>query len=322
MPYTTNLSAYSLSGPSGRKPFDVRDILPRSIIVGDRHRPLDQEKVKELAQSFQDHSQKQPIGVRVKTQPDRTVRYELLYGLHRLEAVRLLEREGREIEPMIWAIIYPENYPDIAAQMDELVENLHRKELTSAERSAQGAVYAGLLKKDHKAQTANKNRSVNAKNQHTPKEEGQPQPAVHPAKLPTITEKIAADLGIDKDTVHRRHANAVKLAEREGVVIDPAERSLEKMSPDKLIEVGKAATRAASKKIEKAKALGKHESLVDPVEPQKPTERTVTLDVVNLPQTLEKWCRRRLNDKSLSIPVLEKTVDMLTSLLNDVSIYK
>src|SRR5215469_708609 len=209
--YAHNLSGLGTVGPAGKKPIDVRDIYPDTIEVGDRQRPLDQKKVEELARSMQEHGQKQPIGVRRKGKLEAG--YLLIYGLHRLEAIKLLVREGDE-HAHIWAVVYDVDYPEILMQMDELVENLHRNELTPAERASHQLTYAGLLKKANKVQKADEKRQEKQAANARQKLPSEPQGAVHlrqngsePAESkPTITEKLAADSGVDKDTIHRRHA--------------------------------------------------------------------------------------------------------------------
>jgi hypothetical protein len=86
--------------------------------------------------------------------------------------------------------------------MDELVENLHRNELTPAEKEAHQTAYAGLLKKLHKVSSAKKNRSKNAKNRFTKDatrdDIGDPQAVGHLSGngTQTVAEKIAADTGV------------------------------------------------------------------------------------------------------------------------------
>src|SRR5215469_2181668 len=301
--YAHNLSGLGTVGPAGKKPIDVRDIYPDTIEVGDRQRPLDQKKVEELARSMQEHGQKQPIGVRRKGKLEAG--YLLIYGLHRLEAIKLLVREGDE-HAHIWAVVYDVDYPEILMQMDELVENLHRNELTPAERASHQLTYAGLLKKADKVSALKNKRADNAKKQHSNKS-AEPQLAAMHSKngKPTITEKLAADSGVDKDTIHRRHATGQKLAAR----LDVSVPSLEKATAEELIEGGKAALLAAQDKIEKAKQSGKAEAHVDPVKPQKPTSTHVDLDVVDLPKKFIGWCRRAVDyeDHPLSIETLEET---------------
>jgi hypothetical protein len=60
---------------------------------------------------------------------------------------------------------------------------------------------------------------------------GKPHNAADPDSLPTVTEKVASDLGIDEDTVGRRFKTTLKLAERGGFVPESGE-TLETISAE------------------------------------------------------------------------------------------
>jgi ParB/RepB/Spo0J family partition protein len=310
--FVQNLSGLGTVGPAGKKPIDVRDIYPDIIEVGDRQRSLNPEKVRELARSMQEHGQKQPIGVRRKGKLESG--YTLIYGLHRLEAIKLLVKEGDE-HAHIWAVVYDVNYPEALMQMDEIIENLHRNDLTTAEKAAHQMAYAGLLKKAGKVQAADKKHTGRLKLGKANIIE--PRGAVQLSEngQPTITEKVAADTGIDKDTVHRRHNTGQVLAARAGVTVP----SLEKATADELIEGGKAALKAAQEKKDKAKESGKPEQKVDPIKPLKLTVKHADLDVLDLPASFVSWCQRRLTDGSLTIQVLEATRDAVNLLINTIN---
>ena len=316
--YAQNFSGLGTVGPAGKKPIDVRDIYPDTIEIRDRARPLNQKKVEELARSMQEHGQKQPIGVRRKGKLE--LGYTLIYGLHRLEAIKQLVREGDE-HAHIWAVVYDVDYPEILMQLDELVENLHRNELTPAERGAHQLAYAGLLKKANKVQKADKKRTGRPK-LGDPKLSKSPEVTDlssngSPGKSkPSIIEKLAAESGITKKTVYERHATAQKLAARLGVIVP----SLEKATAEELIEGGKAALMAAQEKIEKAKKSGQAEAFVDPVKPTPPTSSHVDLDVVDLPNKLIAWCRRALkySKHPLTLGVLKSTYLALGTLIAEI----
>ena len=304
--YAQNLSAFGVPGPQGFKAIDVRDISLNRIDVGPRQRPLDRKKVEELAKSIMEHGQKQPIAVRNKPGGG----CELIFGYHRLEAMKLIDREGLDKRQSIWATIYPEDYPDIRIQMDELVENLHRNDLTPAEKAAHQTMYAALLKKLNKVSLADKKRSESEKKTKSGNGVCERQPVAH---IPTITEKLAADLGVDERTIQRRHKNAQKLATRVGVVMP----SLEKATPEQLEEGGQAAKLVAQDKKEKAATTGKPEAFVDAVNPQKSTKIHLDLDVIDLPDQLCEWGRKRFHEKKLTLTVMKQTYLKWGELIND-----
>jgi hypothetical protein len=213
-----------------RRAADWRSIVIDGIVVGERKRALDPATIEQLVQSFQQLGQLQPIGVKSQGsgQP-----YRLIYGHHRLAAKRQL----REIDPShdtIAAVIYPEDMPSWACELNEVAENLCRKELSPKEKDAHTAIYAGLLKKHGDVV------------EHKPG----PKPKVDPngSGQLTVTQKVAADLGISDDTVANRIRNAAKLAESEGVTTEKS--TPEKMSGEDLEKVGRAALKVA----ERAKA--------------------------------------------------------------------
>ncbi len=163
MDYMPNASGFSTVGPTGKKPHNVTTLYPRSIIVGSRQRELNPDRVRELAMSIKQNGQLQPIGVREeKTKKNGSIatKYRLIFGAHRLAALCLLEDEGLEQNVTVWTTIYPSTYPDNWIKMNELVENLHRLELTPSERSAQTTSYAGWCKKLGLVQKADTNRSM------------------------------------------------------------------------------------------------------------------------------------------------------------------
>lgn len=106
---------------------------PISLRVGQRFRAADPEKVATLAESMRTHGLLQPITVRMIGDTEA----ELVAGLHRLEAARLLEWEW------IDAVFVEVN--DIEREMLEIAENLHRCDLTKDERDRQIRRYAELL---------------------------------------------------------------------------------------------------------------------------------------------------------------------------------
>ena len=90
-----------------------------SIRIENRMRPLDSEKVAQLAASIAELGLLQPIGIR----PDGT----LVYGYHRLEACKQLG--WTEIPAVVV------DGDDSHAELAEITENLVRNELTLLERA-------------------------------------------------------------------------------------------------------------------------------------------------------------------------------------------
>jgi len=302
-----NLSGTLAVGPAGKKPADVRNIWADHITVGERLRKIDRTRVKELAESFLLHGQLQPIGVKRKKEKG----YDLVFGAHRLAAAYWLFENGKTEEAMIWATIYREDYPESYIQMSEIVENLHRKELTSAERAGHLALYAGWLKKLKLVQPADKKRSVTEKITKTGCEA---QDAPH---IPTVQEKLVADLGIETSSVKRRFATAVALAEQAGLVLNGT-KTAEKLDSDTLIAVGESALKQAQKKKEVAKETGKNERYSLPVkERRKPTTYNLNLDVIALPKQFIKWCERATKfEQPLTKEVLQRTWEELGKLID------
>jgi hypothetical protein len=97
----------------------MKNIPIPNIKVENRLRPLNAEKVAELAESIAQVGLLQPIGVR----PDGT----LVYGYHRLEACKQLG--WTEIPAVVV------DGDDLHAELAEISENLIRNELTLLERA-------------------------------------------------------------------------------------------------------------------------------------------------------------------------------------------
>ena len=106
-----------------------------SIIVSNRHRPVDLGAVKVLAASMQKLGLRTPITIR---SPNDSECY-LVAGRHRLEAARLLG--WSEIECFVLDCSEDE------AEMWEISENLHRAELTVVQRSEQVSRWVELADK-------------------------------------------------------------------------------------------------------------------------------------------------------------------------------
>lgn len=112
----------------------IETVTPQLVVVGERHRSTDPNKVKEIAQSMSDIGQLQPITVYC---PDDSTVY-LVAGRHRLEAAISLGWE--DIEAVFVA------GDEIEREIIEIAENLCRADLTRDERDRQVRRYAELLK--------------------------------------------------------------------------------------------------------------------------------------------------------------------------------
>ena len=107
-----------------------------SIIIEARKRPLDFAVVADLQKSIEQQGLLQNIGVK-QTESG----YRLVFGAHRLEAVKALGW------PDIQARIFPEDTSDDECLLAELQENRIRNDLTGAERKAFAAEVGRLIAK-------------------------------------------------------------------------------------------------------------------------------------------------------------------------------
>jgi len=103
------------------------------IEIPSSRRPYNAIAVGELSKSIA------AIGLQsAPTVIERGGRYVLVAGRHRIEALRLLKHES--------VLVRVVDFDDLEAKLWTIAENLHRAELTVAERSAQIAEYARLAK--------------------------------------------------------------------------------------------------------------------------------------------------------------------------------
>lgn len=176
------------------------------IAVPQGRRVINMQAVKKLADSIDKIGLRHPITVRKKGDG-----YQLVAGLHRMEAFKKL---GREHIP---AVISGMTAHD--ARMWEIAENLHRAELTKLERDENVAEWLRLC------------------------EEGLSQVAKNPAGgRPGAISAAARELGIDKDDAHRAMKvdsiiPEAKEAAREAGLDDNRSALLEvaKQDPDKQV---------------------------------------------------------------------------------------
>lgn len=158
---------------------EVYKVDPESVIVGDRMRRVDPERVHALAASMKSLGLQTPISV---WSSDDGEDVHLIAGAHRLAAA--IELGWDEIECSLVTM------SEIDRKRWEIAENLHRSELTALERDEHVAEWIRLTEESDKlAQVA----PVSSKGGRG-KESG--------------TRKAARDLGIDRDDARR----AVKVA--------------------------------------------------------------------------------------------------------------
>lgn len=153
---------------------------PVGIRVGQRFRAADPAKIATLAESMRVHGLLQPITVRMIGDTEA----ELVAGLHRLEAARLLEWE--------WIDAVFVEVDDVERELIEIAENLHRCDLTKEERDRQIRRYAELLE----AKSATE---IQVPQDAAP-EIGYKKP---PPQTKGIASQIAEATGLSKDTVQR-----------------------------------------------------------------------------------------------------------------------
>jgi ParB-like nuclease domain len=161
---------------------------PNAIVIpADRLRKLNPSAVARLAKSIAELGLQTPIDVR------RTGdRYTLIAGLHRLEAVKqlgLARIECRELEE-----------GSLTAKLWEIAENLHREELTIAERDEQIRLYVELRQQAIVQANAERARQA-AKPSQDAKVSPQPDKGGR-GKKGKVTE-ASEELGISKDIVRR-----------------------------------------------------------------------------------------------------------------------
>lgn len=150
-----------------------------SVVVGDRARTLDGDKVSALAESIKTLGLQQPISV----YRDEQDAVRLVAGLHRLEAAKKL---GLKEIDACFVSMSPRR-----REMWELAENLFRVDLSKEQRDAHIRRYAELLAEEERM--AEVSRQDVAKPRSGP-QGGRPQ---------GIASKIAAETGISTRTVQR-----------------------------------------------------------------------------------------------------------------------
>jgi ParB family chromosome partitioning protein len=214
----------------------MKNIPIPSIKVENRLRPLNAEKVAELAESIAQVGLLQPIGVR----PDGT----LVYGYHRLEACKQLG--WTEIPAVVV------DGDDRHAELAEISENLVRNELTLLERAEHLARMRAVYERLY------------------PNARGVGRPAKNSATVAAFSEWAAAQAGLAQRTIRHYVHLAESLApevrdaiRRTPIANDGAElKSLASLEPSKQRAVAELiASRAVSSVREATRELARREAL-------------------------------------------------------------
>jgi hypothetical protein len=309
VPNVAMLIAGGGKADTSRRPSNITSIMVNAITVGEeRKRAVSIDKVASIRESIRELGLLQPIGVR-RRGPGKP--FLLIYGYHRFLAKQQL-MEDDPTQDVIAAAIYPEDMPDWACELNELAENLHRSELTPKERDAHTALYAGLLKEHGSVVDGDAARS---KSEARTKGRCDPNGSGHIP--PTVTRKVATDLGINDDTVRYRIRNAAKQAARSGVAV--TKPTPEAMSGEELVKVGRAALQAAESDKAEAARTGKPPRHVNPQQPVGETIATVRLDVTD-PAPFIDWCRTRIagKHKPMSLGILKSYAVALAALIAEI----
>ena len=123
------------------------------IDPGMGHLPFDMEVVQGLMESIENSHLLNPIGVKIRPS-SKEFDFDMVYGRHRLEAFRRLLADAEEKQDdkriarfrEIPVRKFAANTPDDVIRYIEIVENLIRKELTSAEKKLHRAELVKWLK--------------------------------------------------------------------------------------------------------------------------------------------------------------------------------
>src|SRR5258708_36475331 len=115
----------------------------KNIIIPEGHRPLDQAKVAEIANSIKMIGLLHPIGMSLKNGVAT-----LVFGAHRLAACRSLGWKKIAVVEPVDILTAGDSYLDgHALEVMEIAENLHRCELTTSQRNEHLARWVDLIEK-------------------------------------------------------------------------------------------------------------------------------------------------------------------------------
>lgn len=173
----------------------IEQVFVDGVDVGERLRPLHEPTVQSLVESMGRLGLLQPITVYT---PDNN-RIILVAGYHRLEAARRLEWD--EIDCIFV------NADEIECQLREIAENLHRAELTAAERDEHLARWIELTESkqkvlrqlDAKPQGGRPEGGIRAAARELGISEADARRAVKVASLSDEAKQAARDTGLDKN---------------------------------------------------------------------------------------------------------------------------
>jgi ParB-like chromosome segregation protein Spo0J len=155
----------------------------KDITVTDRKRTVNPQRAQALAESIRELGLMSAIGVRKST----TNLFELVYGLHRLEAVKILGWEY--IDAVLLQFPTEQDY-----ELAEIDENLIRSELTELEQAVQLARRKALyLEKYPQTAHGGDRRSSRQRDSLKP-------------KVPSFSEDAAAKLKVSSRTIQRKTA--------------------------------------------------------------------------------------------------------------------
>jgi ParB family chromosome partitioning protein len=163
---------------------DVVSIPLDKIAIGDRLRPADPDKALWIAASISERGLDTPIEVRTARKRGS---YILIVGLHRLEAVRLLE--WAEVPAIV------SNLTEVEARLREIDENLYRGELSELDR----AVFLSEKKRLHE--------ELHPQTRHGGDRRSD-QIAIFGDLVPRFTEEVRERLGCSERTIQRMIARA------------------------------------------------------------------------------------------------------------------
>lgn len=235
-----------------------------SIQIGERKRPLRQERVASLARSIDEVGQLQPIAVE---QVGAT--YYLVFGLHRIEACKLLGR--REILATIVDL------DDLGRELAEIDENLERSGLTDMEEAEhlrrRQQIYEMLHPETRAgaAQAAGMNRSLGH----------------------NVTDKLSATLSFTDDTAAKTNQSArnirrklkrakdipqdVRDSIRETAIADNGSEldALAKMEPEEQRRVASLVVEGKAKSIKQASKKLRNQAKREAAQQLKHTDPTV-----------------------------------------------
>jgi ParB-like chromosome segregation protein Spo0J len=192
-----------------------------------------------LMESMPRDGQLQPIGVREKL-IDGSIRYDLIYGLHRLEAMRALHSGGRQAAEQIFACVYPRDMSDEDCENAEVIENLLRKELSDEQRAAHVTWRLAYLEKRNGVGRGSGKPVSTSSNE-----------AGIIVRAPEAAAQVAEELRVTKQTVNQNVTKSLKASGQ-------SRKEFDKADAQKKLEMAEKARKAAEAlEAEKRDAIAK-----------------------------------------------------------------